>query len=61
MFFMFGEIKCTCFILHMLINRIPCVIHCSFTVHTGAGLIVPEIVDDGKVCSCYTICIFELI
>lgn len=22
---------------------------CSFTVHTGAGLIVPEIQDDGKV------------
>jgi hypothetical protein len=24
---------------------------CSFTVHTGAGLIVPEIQDDGQVCN----------
>lgn len=25
---------------------------CSFTVHTGAGLIVPEIQDDGQVYHC---------
>ncbi|KAJ0266603.1 hypothetical protein HA466_0005790 [Hirschfeldia incana] len=24
-------------------------LHCSFTIHTGAGLIVPEIQDDGQV------------
>ena len=46
----FKLIYCIGFHLHMLMNVIPCVNHCSFTVHTGAGLIVPDIVDDEKVC-----------
>lgn len=29
--------------------------HLSFTIHTGAGLIVPEIQDDGQVCLLYLI------